>query len=158
MPVPLSSIAPNLQSLQGIQTLQFPSDAPKYYVSLLLNTYNRPNPLTTATLVPQSNIILPLPNPLIDSHGIAYTEEALMPFLNAIVENIPGSNIVKNSLGIAPNQMMVILLKGPTYKRFEFTWRFSPRTGKEAKTLNTIIRVLNNGISPGLEPSGHTYS
>src|SRR6185369_7879291 len=69
----------------AIETLAFPSDRPKFYFRMFLSDYSRtsltnvnPN-LSTAT-----QIILPLPQQLIDTHQVAYDEVQFGPLAGAI--------------------------------------------------------------------------
>lgn len=59
--------------------------------------------------------------------------------------------------GFSPNQFFTILLKGPKYKTFEFSWRVSPKTPEESKTLEKMLRELNNHIAPGLSEGGSFF-
>ena len=60
--------------------------------------------------------------------------------------------------GYSPNQFLTILLKGPMYKRNEFTWKFAPRSPSEARAINKIVRKLNNAMAPGLQGGGFLFS
>ena len=57
-------------------------------------------------------------------------------------------NAGKSLWGIAPNQFLTILLKGPQYKKYTFTWKLAPKNEKESQILYNIIRRLNNETSP----------
>lgn len=46
------------------------------------------------------------------------------------------------------NQYMTVLLKGPTFKVREFSWRFSPRNVDETNTLVKILAALKNAQAP----------
>jgi hypothetical protein len=61
-------------------------------------------------------------------------------------------------LGYSPNQFLTILLKGPMYKRNEFTWKLSPRSPMEARAINQIVRRLNNAMAPGITGGGYFFS
>lgn len=61
-------------------------------------------------------------------------------------------------LGYSPNQFMTVLLKGPSYKNNEFSWKLSPRNEDESLILNTIIRVLNNYMAPGIALGGGVFT
>lgn len=52
--------------------------------------------------------------------------------------------------GLAVNDFMTIMLKGPDYKRRDFLWRFSPKTAQETSDLRRIIQLINNSMSPAL--------
>ena len=51
-------------------------------------------------------------------------------------------------LGVAPNQFVTLLMKGPTYKRHKFSWTLSPTNFQEADQLREIIRTFKNAMSP----------
>lgn len=53
--------------------------------------------------------------------------------------------------GLAPNQYMTILLKGPQYKKHEFSWKLSPRNEQESESVRKIIATLQDAASPGLK-------
>lgn len=52
--------------------------------------------------------------------------------------------------GIATNDFMTVMLKGPDYKRRDFIWRFSPKNSKETYSLQAIIKLINNAMAPSL--------
>jgi hypothetical protein len=206
---------------QRLDTLQFPSDLPKYYIRLGLSKYTRINPTRGAVLTPSKFILLPLPLQLMDNQGVSYEEQQLGPTLGTVanmadavkdrVKNIMSatppsisdpkslgdyalkigselgglaSDAVKGVvtqgpglaaaqarqaagnagavsdvvLGYSPNQFLTILLKGPMYKRNEFTWKLSPRSPIEAKAINQIVRLMNNSMAPGITGGGYFFS
>lgn len=55
--------------------------------------------------------------------------------------------LLQTYLGYSPNQFMTILLKGPQYKRHEFTWKFSPRNPTESKRLNLMLKYIQNRMA-----------
>lgn len=65
---------------------------------------------------------------------------------------------IKALAGIAPNKFMTILLKGPKYKRHEFTWRLNPVGLDESATIRKIITKLNNLMAVGLAASGTLWT
>lgn len=52
--------------------------------------------------------------------------------------------------GLAPNQFLTVLLKGPQYKKYEFSWKLSPRNEGESESIRKIIALLNKSMAPGL--------
>jgi hypothetical protein len=52
--------------------------------------------------------------------------------------------------GVRVNNFMTVMLRGPTYKKFSFTWLFSPKNPQEAETLAIILQVLRDAMSPTL--------
>ena len=69
-----------------------------------------------------------------------------------------GDALLRGWQGYSPNQFLTILLKGPMYKRNEFTWKLAPRNPNEAKTINMIVRLLNNSMAPALTGGGFLFS
>lgn len=65
---------------------------------------------------------------------------------------------VAGVLGYSPNQFFTILLKGPQYKKHQFSWKFSPRNEQESRNLRLIIQKLNNYMAPGLRLSGAIFA
>lgn len=60
--------------------------------------------------------------------------------------------------GIAPSKFMTILLKGPRYKRHEFTWKLYPRNFREANKINDIVIRMNDKAAVGLSSGGLLWS
>jgi hypothetical protein len=58
------------------------------------------------------------------------------------------------AFGIAPNPYTTVLLKGPTYKKHEFTWTLSPRTSGESAAIKNIIIKLKNSMLVGTPTAG----
>jgi len=55
--------------------------------------------------------------------------------------------------GVAPNQFTTVLLKGPTYKKHEFSWTLSPKNVGESNSIKKIIKELKKSMlvgNPGL--------
>lgn len=61
---------------------------------------------------------------------------------------------VLSAQGIAINNYLTMMLKGPTYKRHDFTWVLSPRTPDESTALARIRRLLLDAQAPDLEAMG----
>lgn len=70
----------------------------------------------------------------------------------------PLGQVAQAALGYSPNQFFTILLKGPRYKRFSFSWRMSPRNEEEAKMLKDIVLYINNAAAPGLVLGGAIFT
>lgn len=60
--------------------------------------------------------------------------------------------------GVAFNQFVVVIMKGPTYKKYNMTWRLSPRTAAEAESVRTIIKELNNAMAPATSFGGYLFT
>lgn len=54
-------------------------------------------------------------------------------------------------MGISPNQFVTILMRGPTYKVLNFSWKLMPRNEKESEQIRKIVRFLRNCMAPGLK-------
>lgn len=61
-----------------------------------------------------------------------------------------GVEELKARSGLAPNQMLTILLKGPEYKRHSFSWKMYPKNEKESKTIREIVNLFKACSRPGL--------
>lgn len=59
--------------------------------------------------------------------------------------------------GVAVNDFMTVMLKGPDYKRRDFQWRFAPQTAAETYALRRIIQLLNNSMAPALFGVGSAF-
>lgn len=68
------------------------------------------------------------------------------------------SGIAKALTGLAPNQFLTVLLKGPQYKRHSFSWKMSPRNEIESESIRAIINLLNNSMAPGKSPLGGFFT
>lgn len=66
-------------------------------------------------------------------------------------------NGVLGAAGLAVNEFMTVMLKGPDYKRRDFIWRFSPKTAQETSDLRRIIQLINNSMAPSLAGLGSAF-
>jgi hypothetical protein len=62
----------------------------------------------------------------------------------------PTPGRVLAAAGAVINEFMTVMLKGPSYKRRQFVWKFSPKNAAESATLRAIIQRLNNSAAPGI--------
>ena len=157
------------------QTLIFPEEELKYYVNLQYAKYSRQTPLKVG-FSRVGSIFLPLPvQGMSDTHEVDYIEETmgLAGTAATLFQNITGSedsttssllsNIselfqsffagipgISSYFGASPNKFMTILLKGPRYKRHEFTWKLYPTSKNESLTIARMITQMNNAMAPGL--------
>lgn len=53
--------------------------------------------------------------------------------------------------GVAPNQFVTLLMRGPQYKRHRFSWTLAPNNFKEADQLRQIIKTFRNGMAVGVK-------
>jgi hypothetical protein len=71
---------------------------------------------------------------------------------------IPVADINQVLTGLAPNQFLTVLLKGPQYKKHQFVWKMSPRNKQESENLRKIIAYLNEAKAPGVVASGQFFT
>jgi hypothetical protein len=64
-----------------------------------------------------------------------------------------GINAIKAATGYAPNYFLTVLLDGPQYKSFNFSWTLAPRSPQEAAQLTKILRTIKNAQAVGLSSS-----
>lgn len=57
------------------------------------------------------------------------------------------------SQGLAVNDYLTVLLRGPAYKQFTFTWKMSPRNAAESRSIKAIEILLKNAQAPGRQGS-----
>ena len=60
-------------------------------------------------------------------------------------------NAIRAVTGLAPNPFLTILIKGPEYKKHNFTWRLSPQNATESESIRKIIATLNNAMAPSYD-------
>jgi len=199
-PLPVADqVAQNRTSTTTIKQYSF-IDNPKYHLYITAEDYSRQSAIQLATGNITDQIILPIPNQMIDNHKVEYSQEALGPIGATAVNGVGAgmaarnpSNLMNtmqgfNSLyeglgtaasatggfaaslaydraarglnpmvvnsaraiaGIAQNQFMVILLKGPSYKKFTFEWHLSPKNKQQTDNIANMIKMLNNAMAPG---------
>ena len=79
-------------------------------------------------------------------------------FLNTLASqaaNVAGGNLTASQLlarqsGNIINPNMELLFDGVTLRSFKFSFKMTPRNGKEAEEIKKIIRLLKRTMSPGL--------
>ena len=52
--------------------------------------------------------------------------------------------------GYAPNQFLTVMLKGPQFKKYSFSWVLSPDNPQEAVNIKNIIKTLNKSRATDL--------
>jgi len=67
--------------------------------------------------------------------------------LKAANIDIPPETILSRGFGIVPNSNMELLFNSPKLRSFEFSWRMSPRSEREARTVKRIIRLFKQGMA-----------
>jgi len=60
---------------------------------------------------------------------------------------IAPETILARGFGVIPNSNMELLFNAPTLREFQFSWRMSPRSNKEAKEIRRIIRFFKQGMA-----------
>ena len=60
---------------------------------------------------------------------------------------IAPETILARGFGVIPNSNMELLFNAPTLREFQFSWRMSPRSRKEAKEIRRIIRFFKQGMA-----------
>lgn len=55
---------------------------------------------------------------------------------------------VAGLFGIAPNQFLTVLMKGPAYKKYTFQWKLAPNNLTESKYLYAILQYIKNEMAP----------
>lgn len=65
---------------------------------------------------------------------------------------------ILGATGYAPNYFLTVILQGPQYKTYDFSWTFSPRNANELVTLTQILRVLKDASAPGLSGGGLLFT
>jgi hypothetical protein len=123
----------------------------------------------------KNNIVMPIPLQMIDHHHVTYSEEDLGlikggltsqssgNFWDGVLSTLAGTAIrasdflgfgpiTQSQFGAAPNEFLTVLLKGPAYKQYQFSWRMAPKTPEESETIRSIIATLNQNMAP--KPGG----
>jgi hypothetical protein len=73
--------------------------------------------------------------------------------MNAI--NTEGlGNALSASTGLTKNNFQVHLLKGPSYKKLDFTWKLAPKNLRESIGLKNMVADVNNWMAPGIALNG----
>lgn len=60
---------------------------------------------------------------------------------------IAPETILSRGFGVIPNSNMELLFNAPTLREFQFSWRLSPRSRKEARRIRKIIRFFKQGMA-----------
>lgn len=190
-PIPknVTSGSPYGNYISGGPALRFPSETPKYYMRIDTADYKRTS-LTKINFASSGSYILPLPQQLVDSQTVTYTQQPIGNLLGTGADTaltaMTGSSAAADDMatpegvgvsaatnllkfmaagkaiggvvggavdalsamtGIAPNPFLTVLLKGPEYKEYTFTWRLTPRTAAESLVIKRIIAQLNNDMA-----------
>lgn len=60
---------------------------------------------------------------------------------------LEAESILARGAGIVPNSNLELLFQSPTLRKFTFTYRLSPRSAEEAKSVRKIIRFFKQGMA-----------
>ena len=63
------------------------------------------------------------------------------------------ANPVLSQFGVAPNEFLTLLFRGPTYKRHKFSWNLAPNNFQEADNIRLIEKTFRNAAAPGIYAS-----
>lgn len=170
----------NVETAASASTYAFPRDLGPHYINITIKEA-KTTP-TIGGVVSQRNAILntknyirlPLPDSLRDVNEVMYTEEGAISAssITGVLTNLLTSAAglragsvsgglgdvgalaeAKARTGLAPNQMLTVLLKGPKYKTHTLSWKLYPRNAGESATLKYIIESLKTSSRPGLAGS-----
>lgn len=61
-----------------------------------------------------------------------------------------GLGAIQASIGVAVNNFLTIMLKGPAYKTHTFTWKISPTTAADSEKLSNVYKILSSAGSVSL--------
>lgn len=69
---------------------------------------------------------------------------------DALNNALPGKSgsALEALAGLAVNDYLTILFKGPTYKKYSFEWKLAPRNKRESDLVRDLIVYLNNAMAP----------
>jgi hypothetical protein len=155
------AIADKLRTITSEQpTLNFPTtdETIRYKFKIELADYSRAGLFEIGKLNIYRRINLPLPLQMIDPHQVQYEEGK--PLIQTPENSVIGSaalGAAKAIAGFTTNELMVVLLKGPTFKQFELTWKLAPKNADDSDFLREIIRVLNEAMAPRMEYAGAIF-
>lgn len=158
---PEATIAEALQGAVGTATMSYPSIPGEHYVVMQIAEYRRLGLTSLGQLNFGTTVRLPFPiQGFIDNHQVAFDQRELVNIGN-LVGRIPGGQTgltaAQALLGIAPNNFLMIILNGPTYKQFAFEWTLAPETPQDAANLRRILVNIKNWQAPGLRASGAIF-
>ena len=82
-----------------------------------------------------------------DSMKTLLTSDVTSKLVKAQGFAVESESILARGAGIVPNSNMELLFNGPTLRTFSYSYRLSPRSAEEAKTVRRIIRFFKQGMS-----------
>jgi hypothetical protein len=139
----------------------------QYYTTISIGTYKR-NPgellnalLKVAKISTDSGYRLPLPLKLMDKNTVKWEAENLVKSESAMQKimekNLPATSQIANVpaalqalSGLAPNEFLTMLFKGPSYKKFNLQFLISPRTKEQSMAFRKMVVSFKNAMAPSL--------
>lgn len=76
-----------------------------------------------------------------------YGAEGVSKLLKLQGQGVEAESILARGAGIVPNSNMELLFNAPTLRRFNFSYRVSPRSAEEAEVIRRIIRFFKQGMA-----------
>lgn len=168
----ISRLTYNVTSLDGLPTIQFPSQIGKYYMSMSFAEYKRLSPEVSATLDFKQAFVLPIPRELKESFNVNVDEktQGMAGGIANIVNTAFGTGrkigdvaadqigalaysaavqavgeygeILGQFAGATPNPHVQAIFSGIPLRVHKFDWTFSPRNAQESLTLREMIMAL----------------
>lgn len=163
--------------------IQYPPDLPPYYFKMEMYEYSRVSWNQVGTTSLQAVLTLPVPMNLIDAQTVDWEGQELGTVVGGVfgasAQNLIGtargtvtaeameigsealgtlgqgvSRGAQVAVGVAINNYITMMLKGPTYKEHSFTWVFSPETAAESQTISAIYRLLSAAQAVSISSTG----
>jgi hypothetical protein len=117
--------------------------------------------ISTTDLVMTHSYRLPLPNRLVDVQNPKWVEENVTGTLNAAtaaamrgLSGIAGgvaadaSSLAQVGTGNAINEFLTQMFKGPSFKKYTFTWVFSPNDPRISSNVKSFLKTVNASVAP----------
>jgi hypothetical protein len=117
--------------------------------------------LSSTGLIMTNSFRLPLPNRLVDTQTPKWIEENVSHTLNkAVTDAMRGlprvvqgmaadaASLAQIGSGNAINEFLTQMFKGPSFKRYSFTWTFSPNDPRIAANVKSFLRTVNASVAP----------
>lgn len=155
---PMSRYQYYRQNSAPLTFLRFPPDTPDFTIVLVSRDYNGfftgggTSAMAGFQGTAKNGYVLPLPTMrLMDKYQINYDDNA--SFLEAILSRIPpqaraAGSVVGGISGSSLNKFKSVLLEAPMLKRHEFTWKLSPKSVVESRTIRNIVNTLKSDMAP----------
>jgi hypothetical protein len=86
---------------------------------------------------------------------------SIASLLGGAASKLTGGNVEAAAsmiTGLTANQFLVLLLKGPTYKKHEFTWKLAPKNARESFIIKEAVANINNWMAPGIIYGGAYFT